>query len=167
MADYEHLIDKDQFMPGLAFPEEQDENRWYDAKEPYETSHMKELAQYVHKHQLYGMFVYALDRDGRTYEDEDLNHIKKTNFLWTKTAILESKGYSVKDAQQLAIHHWRRTNGLEEEQQDKVIKQIKEADSIYAVNKILLGSSDGFEEDGLSVDYDPIYEEQLMQEEKE
>ncbi|AYW46802.1 endoglycosidase [Tetragenococcus koreensis] len=167
VADYEHLIDKDQFMPGLAFPEEQDENRWYDAKEPYETSHMKELAQYVHKHQLYGMFVYALDRDGRTYEDEDLNHIKKTNFLWTKTAILESKGYSVKDAQQLAIHHWQRTSDLEEDQQDKVIKKIKEADSIYAVNKILLGSSDSFEEDGLSIDYDPIYEEQLMQEEKE
>lgn len=165
MKDYEELIDKDRFMPGLAFPEEQDNNRWYDTKEPYEESHMKKLAQYVQENQLHGMFVYALDRDGRTYEEDDLNHVKKTNFLWTKTAILESKGYSIKEAQQLAIHHWRRVNNLENDEQDQITKQIKKAKSIYDVNKILLGSSGNFEEDGQSIEYDPIYEEQLIQEE--
>lgn len=163
MEDYEDLIGKDRFMPGLAFPEEQDDNRWYDAEEPYEESNMKELSQYVQENQLHGMFVYALDRDGRTYEEEDLNHIKKTNFLWTKTAILETKGYSVDDAKQFAMHHWRRKNDLEEDQEDETIEQIKESDTIYDVNKVLLGSSDNFEEDGLSVEYDPIYEEKLME----
>lgn len=165
MEDYEELIGKDRFMPGLAFPEEQDDNRWYDAEEPYEESHMKKLSQYVQENQLHGMFIYALDRDGRTYGEEDLNHVKKTNFLWTKTAILETKGYSVKDAQQLAIHHWQRVNDLGKDEQDRVIKQIKEAKTIYDVNKILLGSSDHFEEDGRSIDYDPIYEAQLMEKE--
>ncbi|MCO8291068.1 endoglycosidase [Tetragenococcus halophilus] len=165
MADYEELIGKDRFMPGLAFPEEQDDNRWYDAREPYEESNMKELSQYVQENQLHGMFVYALDRDGRTYEEDDLNHIKKTNFLWTKTAILETKGYSVDDAKQFAIHHWRRKNDLEEDQEDETIEKIKESDTIYDVNKVLLGSSDNFEEDGLSIEYDPIYEEKLMEKE--
>lgn len=165
MADYEKLIGKDRFMPGLAFPEEQDDNRWYDAREPYEESNMKELSQYVQENQLHGMFVYALDRDGRTYEEDDLNHIKKTNFLWTKTAILETKGYSVDDAKQFAIHHWRRKNDLEEDQEDETIEKIKESDTIYDVNKVLLGSSDNFEEDGLSIEYDPIYEEKLMEKE--
>lgn len=165
MTDYEELIGKDRFMPGLAFPEEQDNNRWYDAEEPYEESNMKKLSQYVQENQLHGMFVYALDRDGRTYEEEDLNHIKKTNFLWTKTAILETKGYSVEDAKQFAIHHWRRKNDLEEGQEDKIIEKIKDSDTIYDVNKVLLGSSDNFEEDGLSIEYDPIYEEKLMEKE--
>lgn len=41
------------------------------------------------------MFLYALDRDGRTYNEDDLNQIKPSNLLWTKTAIAESKGVSL------------------------------------------------------------------------
>ena len=43
------------------------------------------------------MFLYALDRDGRTYNEDDLNQIKPSNLLWTKTAIAESKGVSLAD----------------------------------------------------------------------
>ena len=50
------------------------------------------------------MFVYALDRDGRTYSDDDLAHIKPSNLIWTKTAIAQSQGMSLENAKQAANH---------------------------------------------------------------
>ena len=79
--DYTNVIEKERFMPGLTFPEEQDNNRWYDTKEPYETSNIYKVAKFPADHQLYGMFLYALDRDGRTYNEDDLNHVVPSNFL--------------------------------------------------------------------------------------
>ena len=90
VEDYSPYIGADKFVPGLAFPEEGDHNRWYDATEPYEDSHIYDIASYVRDNDLGGMFLYALDRDGRTYEPEDWNHIVPSNLLWTKTAIAES-----------------------------------------------------------------------------
>lgn len=166
IADYEDVFPKGRFMPGLAFPEEQDyNNRWYDAEEPYEKSNIKNIAEYVYENDLYGMFLYALDRDGRTYEEEDLNHVKPTNLLWTKTAILEVKGYSLDESKELAVHHWNRVQELDGEK-DETIQKIHDATSIYEVNKVLLGSSDNFEKDAASLEYDPLYEEILIENEQ-
>ncbi len=41
------------------------------------------------KNNLGGMFLYALDRDGRTYNEDDLNQIKPSNLLWTKKRPLQ------------------------------------------------------------------------------
>jgi len=158
---YEGVIPKERFMPGLTFPEELDHNYWYDTKEPYEDSNLYHVAKYTAEHQLYGMFLYALDRDGRTYAAEDLNHIKPSNFLWTKTAILEAKGYTLTQAKEIAKHHWNRVAPAGEFK-EQILARINQATSIYEVNKVLLGSSNNFEEDGVSLTYDPIYELTLM-----
>ena len=162
IKDYTGVIPKEQFMPGLAFPEEQDSNRWYDAKEPYEESNIYKVAKYTAENKLYGMFLYALDRDGRTYNNFDLNHIVPSNFLWTKTAILQAKGFSLQEAKNIALHHWKRV-GQGTENYQAVLNKINQAQSIYEVNKVLLGSSDDFANDGVSLQYDPMYELQLMQ----
>ncbi|MDG6111960.1 endoglycosidase [Lactococcus formosensis] len=161
IKDYTGVIPKEQVMPGLAFPEEQDRNRWYDAKEPYEESNIYKVAKYTAENKLYGMFLYALDRDGRTYNNFDLNHIVPSNFLWTKTAILQAKGFSLQDSKDIALHHWKRV-GQGKENYQVVLNQINQAQSIYDVNKVLLGSSDNFANDGISPQYDPMYELQLM-----
>ena len=161
IKDYTGVIPKEQFMPGLAFPEEQDSNRWYDAKEPYEESNIYKVAKYTAENKLYGMFLYALDRDGRTYNNFDLNHIVPSNFLWTKTAILQAKGFSLQEAKNIALHHWKRV-GQGTENYQAVLNKINQAQSIYEVNKVLLGSSDDFANDGVSLQYDPMYELQLM-----
>lgn len=161
IKDYTGVIPKEKFMPGLAFPEEQDSNRWYDANEPYEESNIYKVAKYTAENKLYGMFLYALDRDGRTYNNFDLNHIVPSNFLWTKTVILQAKGFSLQEAQNIALHHWKRV-GQGTENYQAVLNKINQAQSIYEVNKVLLGSSDGFANDGVSLQYDPMYELQLM-----
>ncbi|KAA8713733.1 endoglycosidase [Lactococcus garvieae subsp. garvieae] len=161
IKDYTGVIPKEQFMPGLAFPEEQDSNRWYDANEPYEESNIYKVAKYTAENKLYGMFLYALDRDGRTYNNFDLNHIVPSNFLWTKTAILQAKGFSLQEAKNIALHHWERV-GQGTENYQAALNKINQAQSIYEVNKVLLGSSDDFANDGVSLQYDPMYELQLM-----
>lgn len=159
--DYAPLIPKERFMPGLTFPEEQDHNRWYDTVEPYEQSNVYKVAKYTAVNHLYGMFLYALDRDGRTYNEYDLNHLVPSNFLWTKTAILEAKGFTLEQAKKIANHHWKR---VEDNAPNQAIveEKIYQAKSIYEVNKIVLGSSEHFETDGVSSEYDPIYEWSLM-----
>ena len=159
--DYEKLIPKERFMPGLSFPEEQDHNRWYDTGEPYEQSNLYKVAKYTADNHLYGLFLYALDRDGRTYNEHDLNHVIPSNFLWTKTAILEAKGFTLEQAKKIANHHWKRI-GNNDLNQAVVEEKINQAKSIYEVNKVLLGSSGHFGTDGVSTEYDPIYEWSLM-----
>lgn len=161
IKDYAPLITKERFMPGLTFPEEQDHNRWYDTGEPYEQSNLYKVAKYTADNHLYGMFLYALDRDGRIYNEYDLNHVVPSNFLWTKTAILEAKGFTLEQAQKIADHHWKRV-GVNDPNQAVVAGKIHQAKSIYEVNKIVLGSSEHFETDGVSTEYDPIYEWSLM-----
>lgn len=49
---------------------------------------------------------------------------------------------------------------------DETIQKIHDATSIYEVNKVLLGSSDNFEKDAASLEYDPLYEEILIENEQ-
>ena len=53
------------------------------------------------------MFLYALDRDGRTYNEDDLNQIKPSNLLWTKRP-LQSKGVSLAEMKAAAQHYLKR-----------------------------------------------------------
>lgn len=161
VADYSGVLSKRKFMPGLTFPEERDVNRWHDTGEPYEESNIYKVAHYVKNQELFGMFLFALDRDGRTYDEVDINRIRASNFLWTKTAILEAKGYSLEEAKKIAIHHWMRVSNFGRNHQ-LIIDKIENSKTIFEVNKVLLGSSDNFENDGASILYDPIYERMLM-----
>ena len=124
-------------------------------------SNLYKVAKYTADNHLYEMFLYALDRDGRTYNEHDLNHVIPSNFLWTKTAILEAKGFTLEQAKKIANHHWKRigNNALN---QAVVEEKIHQAKSICEVNKVLLGSSEHFGTDGVSAEYDPIYEWSLM-----
>ena len=165
VEDYSPYIGADKFVPGLAFPEEGDGNRWYDATEPYEDSHIYDIASYVRDNDLGGMFLYALDRDGRTYEPEDWNHIVPSNLLWTKTAIAESQDMTMDQAKAAANHYIDRMSltengadgiGLNAETARAAVKQ---ATNLYEVNKAVLG---GDYDEGFSNTYDPTLEVGLL-----
>jgi chitinase len=84
-ATYRTTISPQQFLPGISFPEEQDRNRWDDTIEPYETSHAYAFANWQPQNgSKGGMFVYAIDRDGKQFGDDT---ITKTDFSWTKRLI--------------------------------------------------------------------------------
>ncbi|RSX57242.1 endo-beta-N-acetylglucosaminidase [Bifidobacterium samirii] len=154
-ATYEQFIDSTKFVPGLTFPEEGDmNNRWYDAIEPYEESHFYDVASYSYDNNLGGMFVYALDRDGRTYEEDDLTHIKPSNLIWTKTAIAQSQGMSLENAKAAAGHFLDRMS-LTKDVPAETRQAVDAATNLYEVNKAVLG---GDWDEGYSNTYDPTLE---------
>ncbi len=148
-----------KFVPGLTFPEEQDQNnRWIDTNSNYEDSNIYKVAHYVREHNLGGMFLYAFDRDGRTYGPDDLNSIKPSNLLWTKTAIAESQGMTVVQARAAASHFLDRMS-LIQPVPTSVRSAIAQASNLYEVNKAVLGTDYG---KGFSSTYDPTLERALM-----
>ena len=154
-ATYEQFIDSTKFVPGLTFPEEGDmNNRWNDATEPYLDSHFYDVASYSYDHNLGGMFVYALDRDGRTYSDNDLAHIKPSNLIWTKTAIAQSQGMSLENAKQAANHFLDRMSYTKDVPAE-TRQTVAAATNLYEVNKAVLGADWN---DGYSNTYDPTLE---------
>ena len=154
-ATYEQFIDSIKFVPGLTFPEEGDmNNRWNDATEPYLDSHFYDVASYSYDHNLGGMFVYALDRDGRTYSDDDLAHIKPSNLIWTKTAIAQSQGMSLENAKQAANHFLDRMSYTKDVPAE-TRQTVAAATNLYEVNKAVLGADWN---DGYSNTYDPTLE---------
>ncbi|WP_118907325.1 EndoS/ChiA family endoglycosidase [Listeria weihenstephanensis] len=158
---YAPYISKDKFLPGLTFPEEQDRNRWYDTKLPYEDSNMYQLAKYVRENDLSGMFLYAFDRDGKTYNEPDISSVSPSNLLWTKTAILEVNGYSVESAKELAKHHLQRiqySKGIASAKVSELENLINKASNLYEANVAILGAN--FEM-AISPSYDPILEKEL------
>lgn len=154
-ATYEQFIDSTKFVPGLTFPEEGDmNNRWHDATEPYLDSHFYDVASYSYQNNLGGMFVYALDRDGRTYSDDDLTHIKPSNLIWTKTAIAESQGMTLENAKKAASHFLDRM-AYAQNVPTETRQAIVDATNLYEVNKAVLG---GDWNQGFSNTYDPTLE---------
>ncbi|WP_461226187.1 EndoS/ChiA family endoglycosidase [Lacticaseibacillus suihuaensis] len=109
-ADYKAVgFDTRHFLAGLTFPEEGDNNRWYDTDpSDFLGSHTHQEADFIAKSDLGGMFMYAVDRDGRTYSETDLNHVTPTTYRWTKTAIAETKGYTLAQVQQAGLQHVQR-----------------------------------------------------------
>lgn len=99
------------------------------------------------------MFLYALDRDGRTYNEDDLNQIKPSNLLWTKTAIAESKGVSLAEMKAAAQHYLKRISyaNTDLEAQNKAAEAVTQATTLYDVNKAILGGDYG---QGISNTYD-------------
>lgn len=129
-----------QLLTGLTFPEEGDPvNRWYDTNpENFLKSNMHTVANYVQAN-LGGMFVYAVDRDGRTYEEPDFSHILPTTYRWTKTAILESKGYSLPEIKAAAYRYLddlKLTRAKVSKQE--LAGQIKAATNAFEVNSVFL-----------------------------
>jgi|GEM_PF-1598441 len=148
-----------QFLAGLTFPEEGDHNRWLDTNpDNFNASHMHDVATYVNQNNLGGMFVYAVDRDGRTYGDFDLNHIVPTTYRWTKTAILESKGYTLDQVKVAARQHIDRVKGAKNWTADQVAqleKAITDAQDIFQTVSVFM--SDDY---STSIDpsFDAVYE---------
>lgn len=169
VKDYSAYIDSSKFLPGLTFPEEKDNNRWHDQKEPYEESNMYDVAKYSYDNNLAGMFLYALDRDGRTYYEPDYSHIIPSNLLWTKTALLEANGTSLETAKELANHHLARvrySNNLLDQDYAKYEEKVNSAKNLYEINKAILGGSEVTNPEDLvftNPNYDPILENNLRQ----
>lgn len=83
-ATYRNTIFPDQFLPGISFQEELGAN-WADTQEPFETSRAYKYAVWQPEDgPKGGMFIYAIDRDGKEYGD---NTITETDFSWTKKLI--------------------------------------------------------------------------------
>ncbi|WP_083487347.1 SLAP domain-containing protein [Schleiferilactobacillus perolens] len=155
VADYQNVgFPKNQFLAGLTFPEEQDENnRWYDTDPIYTNSHIYDIAKYVRENQLAGMFLYAVDRDGRNYK-EDLNRIVPTSFAWTKAAIEEVKGISVTEAKAIANFYLAQNKSKWTADQVKTAQDtINKGTNIYDVNKAFLNDDYTL---ALSPTFDPL-----------
>lgn len=73
-------------MPGYAHPEEGDTvNRFETAIGDVDSSKAMQVASWQPAGgEKGGAFVYAIDRDGRTYGEDDLNNVKETDFSFTK-----------------------------------------------------------------------------------
>lgn len=156
--DYAGLVPPNRFVPGLTFPEEGDmNNRWLDATEPYESSNIYNVSDYVRQHNLGGMFLYALDRDGRTYSDDDLHHIKPSNLLWTKTAIAQTNGMSLVEAKQEA-HHFLERMKYRKSDIKEASDEVDAGANLYEVNKSILGAD---YRSGYDPTYDPTLEQRL------
>lgn len=96
--DFRDKINSCQFLAGYAHPEENDTNRFLTAIGDVNTSGaMKVAAWKPEGGEKGGTFAYALDRDGRTYDGDDLTTLKPTDFAFTKRAIELTKGISLTD----------------------------------------------------------------------
>lgn len=144
-------------LPGLTFPEELDHNRWYDTASDYEKSHFAAVARYVRDNDMGGMFVYALDRDGRNY-GADIDTIKPSTMIWTKTAIAETQSMTM-DTARAAAHHYLDRMAPTKPVDQSIRKAIDSAKNLFDVNKALLGDDWG---KGYSNTYDPTLEAGLM-----
>lgn len=154
VADYAAVgFDQGKFLAGLTFPEEQDNNRWYDTDPVYTNSNIYDIAKYVRENKLGGMFMYAVDRDGRTYE-ADSNRIVPTTFAWTKAAISEVKGISLDEAKAIANYYLQQNKGKWTAAQVKTAQEaIDNGKNIYDVNKAFL--NDDYQL-ALSPTFDPL-----------
>lgn len=91
-----------QFLPGFSFPEELDRNRWGDTEGLYDPATAPSFLAY--QYAMWqpqgatkgGFFSYAIDRDGKSIDDET---ISRTDFGWTKALIaLQDEAAGVVDA---------------------------------------------------------------------
>lgn len=144
-------------LPGLTFPEELDHNRWYDTASDYEQSNFADVARYVRDNDMGGMFVYALDRDGRDY-GADLRAIKPSTMIWTKTAIAETQSMTM-DTARAAAHHYLDRMAPTKPVNTSIRDAVDSAKNLFDVNKALLGDDWG---KGYSNTYDPTLEAGLM-----
>ncbi|MDN6161302.1 MAG: glycosyl hydrolase family 18 protein [Atopostipes sp.] len=84
---YKEDIASTKVLFGISFPEENDKNIWHDTVGEYTDSRAYKYAIWQPKDgEKAGMFVYAIDRDGKEYGD---NTISETDFAWTR-ALTES-----------------------------------------------------------------------------
>ncbi|KLI75714.1 MULTISPECIES: EndoS/ChiA family endoglycosidase [Lacticaseibacillus] len=130
---------QDRLLAGLTFPEEGDQNRWYDTDpNHFLRSNMHTVATFSREN-LGGMFVYAVDRDGRTYEEPDFSHIRKTTYRWTKTAILETKGYSLNEIKAAAYRHLKKiAPQISPIQYQLLHRQINQTTNAFEVNSVFM-----------------------------
>ncbi|WP_340469398.1 EndoS/ChiA family endoglycosidase [Bifidobacterium favimelis] len=158
LEDYRSLVPASRFVPGLAFPEEGDmNNRWLDATEPYLESNVYDIASYANKRGLGGMFMYALDRDGRTYDDHDLNHIVPSTLLWTKTAIAQTRGMTL-DKARAAANHFLDRHQASKPVDPAIRKAVAQGETLYDIDKAILGPD---YEGAYDPSFDPTLEEYL------
>ncbi|MFD1431437.1 LPXTG cell wall anchor domain-containing protein [Lacticaseibacillus yichunensis] len=108
---------------------------------------MIQEAKYIAASHLGGMFMYAVDRDGRTYSKDDLNHVYPTSYRWTKTAIALTKGYTLNQIKAAALQHISRvanSKGWDEETVTKTRTSVNAATSIFEVYSAFM--SDDYEQ---------------------
>jgi hexosaminidase len=160
---YSPYLTKDQIIPGLAFAEAGGAD-WGDTHGDYENSHMYNIAKYVHDQQLGGMFVYAIDRDGKTASGfDDLNN-SPSNFLWTKTVMMEARGWTVDTAKDLAKHNVNRVKyakGLSQDNIKNIEAQIDLGTNLFDVDKAVMRSSEDFSQ-AVNSNFDPALESDLQ-----
>lgn len=150
---------QDQILAGLSFSEEGDQNRWYDTNpHHFLDSNMHTVAEFARQN-LGGMFVYAVDRDGRTYAEPDFSHISKTTYRWTKTAILETKGYPLSDIKAAAYRYLKKiAPRLTPTQHQTLHQQIGQATNAFEVNSVFM--KDDFN-DAVDPNFDAVREIQM------
>ncbi|WP_067143380.1 EndoS/ChiA family endoglycosidase [Oceanivirga salmonicida] len=164
------IFDKSNFMPGLTFPEEKAGfgSRFIDFHNGiYERSNLYKVAEYVKKNNLAGMFIYAIDRDSRTFNEPDYSTLVRSNFIWTKTIIQEMNGWTKEQSIDTAKHNLDRIkyyDNLSDEQIKEIVERMKKSDNLFNINKEILGWETEGEIKAKAINelYDPTLERSLM-----
>lgn len=161
--DFSAILSPSKFMPGLTFPEEGDPvNRWYDTDPVYKRSNIYDVANFAKNNHLGGMFLYALDRDGRSYNEPDFSRITPSNLIWTKTSIQEVNDWTVDEGKEVAQHHLHRIKEVKD-LSDETVKatedKIQNATDLMGVNQAILGTSYA---NALNPTFDPTLEDGLL-----
>ncbi|KRL14427.1 immunoglobulin-like domain-containing protein [Schleiferilactobacillus perolens] len=161
VAAYEGIgFTKDKFLVGNSFPEEQDTTDWGDTKPDYVGSNIYDIAKYTRENNLGGMFLYAVDRDGRDH-DADINSILPTTFSWTKAALEEVKRVTLDQAKAIANYYLDQNKGQWTADQIKTAQEtITNGTNIYDVNKAFLNT---VYDQSLSPTFDPLAVKKQME----
>ncbi|WP_125702152.1 EndoS/ChiA family endoglycosidase [Lacticaseibacillus daqingensis] len=146
-----------QILAGLSFVENNGAN-WGDTGEDYNTSHVHELATASAAGEFMGMFMYAVDRDGRSATGPDHTTLGPSTFRWTKASILETKGYTLAQTKAAAEQHITRVAPAKNWSASQIATlqaQIAAAPTIFDVITVFI--TDDFDTT-LDASFDPFYE---------
>lgn len=126
---YRFFLSSCQFLPSYANPEENDRNRFPGAIGPVEDTPAVKIARWQ-PHQggvKGGIMTYAIDRDGRTYDQPDISTLTVSTFPVIKrvTAVLKAKKFAaVKEAAAQTVTN---LTNLTETQRQTYIQNINAA----------------------------------------
>ncbi len=154
---YKSDISSTKVLFGISFYEEQDRTNWNDASGPFsEEAYLNSRAYQYAKWQPEGgekggMFVYAVDRDGKSYGD---NTISETDFAWTRRIDQTIHEVHSEKNEAINVQHISKDGTV---LLDEVIN-AKYGETIQIVSKVI----DGYKALSQSVEYQVVKGEQKV-----
>lgn len=125
---YSEYISSCQFLSGYTSPEELDGNRWEDTIGPIWESNAITMAQWQPAGGAKGgIFQYAIDRDGMTYDEPDYSSIRPTIFEYAKRVIATIKSQEFAETKTSATSTIEALPTLSQEVKAKITAKVRDA----------------------------------------